>query len=188
MKKKWIAIAAVAAVAAAAVIICTVGKGGLEIERKWVVDKDAIPYDLSAMERFEITQTYLSYEPEVRVRKIVNGGITYYTKTVKEYVNRGGLVRKEDEWYISESEYAEAVAQGLDSTILKTRYQAEVDGLTYAFDIFDGALEGLAYLEIEFESEAAANAFDEPDWIIKDVTDDRRFKNQELAKHGMPEM
>ena len=88
----------------------------------------------------------------------------------------------------TKEEYENTVGKGLDNTIYKKRYQFEVDDLTYAVDIFEGELEGLAYLEIEFESEKLANSFETPDWIIKDVTNDRRFKNQELAQFGMPKI
>ena len=43
---------------------------GLEIEKKWVIDKDKIPYDLSKADCFDIVQTYINYLPEIRVRQI----------------------------------------------------------------------------------------------------------------------
>lgn len=55
-----------------------------------------------------------------------------------------------------------------------------------AIDIFSGELEGLAYLEIEFESEEEANNFKSYDWVIKDVTDDENYKNGHLARYGIP--
>ena len=107
---------------------------------------------------------------------------------LKRWVNSDALVREESDFYITKEEYENTVGKGLDNTIYKKRYQFEVEGLTYAVDIFEGELEGLAYLEIEFESEELANSFETPDWIIKDVTNDRRFKNQQLAQFGMPEI
>lgn len=161
---------------------------GLEIEKKWVIDKDKIPYDLSKADCFEIKQTYINYTPEIRVREIKNNGVVWYMMAIKRYVNDDALTREESDFYITQKEYESTVGKGLDNTIYKKRYQFEVDGLTYAVDIFEGDLEGLAYLEIEFESEELANSFETPDWIIKDVTNDRRYKNQELAQYGMPEI
>lgn len=161
---------------------------GLEIEKKWVIDKDKIPYDLSKADCFEITQTYINYAPEIRVREIKSNGMTWHMMAIKRYVNEEALTREESDFYITKEEYENTVGKGLDSTIYKKRYQFDVDGLTYAVDIFEGELEGLAYLEIEFESEELANSFETPDWIIKDVTNDRRFKNQQLAQFGMPEI
>ena len=161
---------------------------GLEIEKKWVVDKDKIPYDLSKADCFDIVQTYINYLPEIRVRQITHKGHTWYMMALKRWVNSDALVREESDFYITKEEYENTVGKGLDSTIYKKRYQFDVDGLTYAVDIFEGDLDGLAYLEIEFESEELANSFETPDWIIKDVTNDRRFKNQELAQFGMPKI
>ena len=161
---------------------------GLEIEKKWVIDKDKIPYDLSKADCFDIVQTYINYLPEIRVRQITHKGHTWYMMALKRWVNSDALVREESDFYITKEEYENTVGKGLDSTIYKKRYQFDVDGLTYAVDIFEGDLDGLAYLEIEFESEELANSFETPDWIIKDVTNDRRFKNQELAQFGMPEI
>ena len=161
---------------------------GLEIEKKWVIDKDKIPYDLSKADCFDIVQTYINYLPEIRVRQITYKGDTWYMMALKRWVNSDALVREESDFYITKEEYENTVGKGLDNTIYKKRYQFEVDDLTYAVDIFEGELEGLAYLEIEFESEELANSFETPDWIIKDVTNDRRFKNQQLAQFGMPEI
>ena len=74
------------------------------------------------------------------------------------------------------------------NTILKTRYKFFEENQVVAIDVFKGELEGLVYMEIEFANEQEANSYQEPNWIIKDVTNDRRFKNQELAQFGMPEI
>ncbi len=55
-----------------------------------------------------------------------------------------------------------------------------------AIDIFDEQLEGLAYLEIEFENQEEALNFETPDWVIKDVTDDVNYKNGYLARYSIP--
>lgn len=51
------------------------------IEKKWVVNKDKIPYDLSNSEITKIEQTYICFSPEIRVRKINDG--EEYTFAVK---------------------------------------------------------------------------------------------------------
>ena len=159
-----------------------------EIERKWLIDTNDIPYNLEEdTDKYDITQTYINYSPEIRVREIKNNENTYYTMTVKRYINNEALTREEYDFEITKEEYDNTVVKGIDNTINKTRYQINIDGLTYAFDVFHGSLEGLAYLEIEFESENQANRFKEPEWIIKDITNDKSYKNQSLAKFGIPE-
>ena len=56
-----------------------------------------------------------------------------------------------------------------------------------AIDIFHGELDGLAYMEIEFPTLEESLAFDTPDWVIKDVTDDIDYKNGHLARFGIPQ-
>lgn len=161
-------------------------ESGLEIERKWLIDLDNITYDLSEMDKYSITQTYINYSPEIRVRRIEHNGEVFYTMTIKRYINEDALTRDETEFYITEEEYLSIVVRGLDNTILKDRYQLELDSLIYCFDVFHGDLDGLGYLEIEFENEEEANNFVEPSWVIKDITNDRRYKNQSLAQYGIP--
>ena len=38
------------------------------------------------------------------------------------------------------------------------------------------------YMEIEFENTEEANKFETPDWVIKELTYDKRFTNAKLAK------
>jgi adenylate cyclase len=40
--------------------------------------------------------------------------------------------------------------------------------------------------EIEFDSSAAAAAFTPPAWLGPEVTDDRGYKNKQLAIRGLP--
>ena len=40
--------------------------------------------------------------------------------------------------------------------------------------------------EVEFASEEAADAYEAPDWLGPDITEDVRYKNQRLARDGAP--
>ena len=155
-----------------------------EIEKKWLIDKDKIPYDLSNAEVIGIEQTYISFSPEIRVRRINKG--EEYTFAVKTNMTSNGMIRDEMENYITEEEYNNLIKKREGNTIYKTRYQFLDNNYVLAIDIFSGELEGLAYLEIEFENEEQANNFKEPDWVIKDVTGDVNYKNGYLARYGIP--
>jgi len=54
-------------------------------------------------------------------------------------------------------------------------------GLTIELDIYSGDLAGLIVAEVEFASEDEADAFEPPNWFGPEVTDDARYKNQNLA-------
>lgn len=155
-----------------------------EIERKWLINKDNIPFDLSKADKFDIKQTYISFSPEIRVRDINNG--TQHILTIKSDLSVDGLSRTENEYYITEEEYNNFLLKKEGNTIYKTRYQIEENGVIYAVDIFHEQLDGLAYLEVEFENESAAKQFGNPDWVIKDVTDNINYKNGHLARFGIP--
>ena len=156
-----------------------------EIEKKWLIRKEDIPYDLSKAEKYEIVQTYLNFSPEIRVRNINNNE---YVLTVKCDTALKGFVREEHEWLISKEEYENKKKKKEGKTINKTRYRfKDEEEIEMEIDIFSGDLEGLAYLEIEFVNIESANNYLTPSWIIKDVTTDLNYKNGHLAKYGLPD-
>lgn len=157
----------------------------VEIEKKWIIDKENIPYNLSNAEIIEIEQTYICFSPEIRVRKIDGG--KGYTFAVKTNITADGMTRDEFEDNITEEEYNNLIKKREGNTISKTRYQFLDGEYLLAIDIFSGELDGLAYLEIEFENQEEANKFEEPSWVIKDVTSDLNYKNGHLARFGIPE-
>ena len=158
----------------------------VEIEKKWLIDKDSIPFDLSAVQHvIEIEQTYLSFSPEMRLRKYDSG--TSFEFTVKSNLRNNGLARDETNIKITEDEYNDLIKKKEGNTIHKTRYQFLYEGQVIAIDIFHGDLDGLAYMEIEFPDFSSAEKYQTPDWVIADVTDDIRYKNGHLARYGIPD-
>lgn len=156
-----------------------------EIEKKWLIRQSDIPYDLSKADVYEIEQTYISFSPEIRVRKINNKD---FVLTIKCDTPLKGFVREEHEWTITEEDYNALLKKGEGKTIEKTRYRIEdEDGIWHEIDIFKGDFEGLAYMEIEFRSTDEAEKYGQPDWIVKDVTTDLTYKNGHLARFGIPE-
>lgn len=165
--------------------ISEVFEDDVEIERKWLINKDEITYDLTKGETFVFEQTYISFSPEMRVRRINDG--KDYTFTIKTNITEDGMTRDETEFSITEEEYNNLVTKKEGNTIYKTRYQFLEEGEVVAIDIFSGDLEGLAYLEVEFANEEEAKNYNPPSWVIKDVTDDLNYKNGHLARFGIPD-
>ncbi len=157
----------------------------LEIEKKWLVDVDAIPYNLKNADIEHIEQTYICFSPEIRVRRINDG--QRYTFAVKTGITEDGMIRNELEEEIKKEEYESMVVKQEGNTINKTRYQIFDDGYVYAIDIFSGDLTGLAYLEVEFKNKEDATNFQTPSWVKKDVTADLNYKNGHLARFGIPD-
>ena len=157
-----------------------------EIERKWLIDKDKIPYNLkdSNVEVFDIQQTYICFDPEMRVRNYNNG--ESYEYTIKTNMTKNGLVRDETNIDINKKQYDNLIIKKEGNTIHKTRYQFYENKQLVAIDIFHGDLDGLAYMEIEFATIEESKKYKEPNWIKKDITDNINYKNGHLARYGIP--
>ena len=143
----------------------------MEIERKFLVDE--IP-NLEGLEFDEITQAYISINPEIRVRK---RGNRYY-RTEK---GEGAMIREENEWEITKEEYLDGVNHSEGRIIEKKRYCIPYKSHIIELDIYKGKHDGLVVCEIEFESEADAISLEIPKWFGKEITHDIEFRNKMLA-------
>lgn len=160
----------------------------MEIERKWLIDPASVPYALHTLRSIEIEQIYISFAPTIRGRCVNHG--EQYLLTVKTHPDQlpyEELQREEYEFPISASEYANLRRDAKGTVIQKTRYFHPLEnGLTEELDIFHGALDGLAYLEIEFPDTAQALTYPDPSWVLSDVTSNGKYKNSSLALFGKP--
>ena len=155
-----------------------------EIEKKWLIRQEDIPYDLSKADKYEIIQTYINFSPEIRLRNLNN---SEYVLTIKSDTALKGFVREEHEWLITKEEYENLITKKEGNTIYKTRYRfKDENNVEMEIDIFLVYLKGLAYLEIEFSNTESANGYLTPNWVIKDVTTDLNYKNGYLARYGIP--
>jgi adenylate cyclase len=151
-----------------------------EIERKLLVDE--LPGDLDAWSAQRLEQGYLAItdEAEVRVRR---GGDDAWL-TVK---SAPGLSRVEEELPLDAGAFTRLWPLTEGRRVVKVRHTREATpGVVFELDVYEGALAGLATLEVEFASEAAANAWSPPAWAGRDVTGDKAYANQTLAVHGRP--
>ena len=146
-----------------------------EIERKFLVVGDDWRSAVSSSTR--IVQGYLASTPEVTVRVRVRGERAYLTIKGRS----SGISRSEYEFDIPVAD-AEAMLTDLAQgpVIEKTRHLLEVDGHTWELDVFAGANEGLVMAEIELGS--ADEQFTVPSWAGRDVSDDARYYNVNLAR------
>ena len=153
-----------------------------EIERKWLIDKSKIPFNLEECESLRLKQGYISFSPTIRIR---SENDTRFVLCVKTKPAPGSLSRDEFECDITEGDYNTLLTKTEGIIIEKTRYLKKDEyGYLMEIDIFEGALEGLSYMEIEFPSQQEAVLYKTPEWALKDVSCEGRYKNAALAKYG----
>ncbi|MBU3874805.1 CYTH domain-containing protein [Faecalicatena sp. AGMB00832] len=148
----------------------------MEIERKYLIDKQNLPKDLDRYPCRHIEQGYLCTEPVVRIRR---DNDDYFLT----YKSKGHMVREEYNLPLTKEAYEHLKAKTDGRLIVKDRYMIPLqDGLTIELDIFGGDLAPLLLAEVEFPDEAAANAFEPPAWFKEDVTFSSQYHNSTLSK------
>jgi CYTH domain-containing protein len=149
----------------------------MEIERKYLLK--TIPEHLEQYENKKIAQGYLCTSPVVRIRR---SNEDYYLT----YKGAGLMVREEYNLPLTREAYEHLLPKIDGLLIAKTRYLIPLSGgLTAELDLFEGELAPLALVEVEFETEADANAFTAPEWFGEDVTNSGQYHNSYLSQNGL---
>jgi adenylate cyclase len=153
---------------------------GLEIERKFLVDK-GFADGLSG--GFRIKQGYIETVGLTSVRARIKGEEGFLT--IKGALTEDGLSRSEYEYEIPLQD-ADQIVDSLcgDRVIEKTRYELRNGSHLWEIDIFHGKNEGLILAEVELTEVDEDVAI--PGWIVEEVTGDLRFYNSRLAEHPWP--
>ena len=152
-----------------------------EIERKFKVKNP--PPDLGQYPHVEILQGYVSIDENGKEERVRSKDGRFF-HTIKE---GEGMVRTEKEAEITKEQFDELWPRTEGKRIYKTRYKIPHGEEIIELDIYHGELDGLITVEVEFTSEEAANKFVAPDWFGDDVTNDKRYKNKNLAVKGSPQ-
>jgi adenylate cyclase len=147
---------------------------GTEIERKFLVDTEVWrPQDGGT----RITQGYLCSHKERTVRVRLAGEKAMLT--IKGPTD--GLSRSEYEYAIPPADAREILDKLCERPFVdKTRHLVPFAGRNWEVDVFHGDNAGLVMAEIELESADASVEL--PPWAGKEVSDDRRYYNSNLAK------
>lgn len=158
----------------------------LEIERKFLITK--LPDNLEKYDNTTIRQGYVAVAEdgsEMRVRAMS----ATYTLAVKSQLpgNQTGMSRVENEIPIPQSLFAKLWELTQGNRVEKVRFFVPYGEYTIELDIYFGELEGLVTAEVEFENETSANGFVPPIWLGDDITKNKAYKNQNLARFGKPE-
>ena len=148
----------------------------MEIERKYLIEKEQLPADLVSYPFHKIEQGYLCTSPVVRIRRQDDD----YFLT---YKSKGLMAREEYNLPLTQEAYEHLKSKADGLVISKTRYLIpEKNGLTIELDVFHEDYEGLLLAEVEFPSEEAANSYTPPAWFGRDVTFSSDYHNSTLSK------
>lgn len=146
----------------------------MEIERKFLVKE--LPKNLENYDCYQMEQGYLSTEPVVRVRKSNE-------EYILTYKGKGLLIREEYNLPLNQKSY-EHLREKTDGILIqKKRYKIPYQNkYTIELDLFEGELEPLQLVEVEFKTEEEANQFVPPDWFGEDVTFVEKYQNSNLSE------
>ena len=98
------------------------------------------------------------------------------------YKSAGLMSRQEYNLPLDDKSYEHLLTKIDGRLIKKKRYMIPLSSaLTAELDIFEGDLAPLMLVEVEFDSEDAANSFSPPDWFGEDVTFSGKYHNSYLS-------
>lgn len=151
----------------------------IEIERKFLVKY--LPENIEDYPSFEVEQGYLliAKEKEIRIRK--EDGKYFFTVKIGE-----GKKRAEPQIALTADQFNPLWPLTKGLRVYKTRCLIPYGKRIIELNFFHGALRGYKQVEVEFDSEEAAREFIPPDWFGKEVTNDSRHANKNLALNGIP--
>ena len=151
---------------------------GVEIERKFLVKNDDWK-NLGTAVLYR--QGYISSDYQKIVRIRTAGEKAFLTIKSKS----DGIKRMEYEYEIPFADGHELLETLCEPPIVeKTRTKIEWKGFLWEVDEFSGLNTGLVVAEIELPDENTI--FEKPDWIGREVSEDKRYSNSNLIKMPFP--
>ena len=160
----------------------------VEVERKFAVESIPTEIDLATVPNKHLRQGYVAIcadGSETRVRSFDD---ERFELTIK---SPGTIARGEQTMKISQDMFEGLWEQTAGQRVEKRRYYIPHGDVTIELDIYEGDLDGLMTAEVEFagrETEGMVRqaTFTPPEWFGDDISEDTRYKNQNLATQGRP--
>lgn len=161
----------------------------MEIERKYLIRQ--LPDQLSNYPCLEIEQAYLNVKPVIRIRR--QDDLYYLT-----YKGDGMIAREEYNLPLNKASYEHLLHKADGNVMTKKRYliphphpayrtdgadsSTFADSLMIELDIFDAPFAPLMLAEVEFSSQAEADAFIPPEWLGEDVSLHAEYHNSTMSR------
>lgn len=126
-------------------------------------------FDSPTKEILDIYIPALSECPRLRIRK--SGG--RYEITKKQPLSESDASHQVEHTIQLTSEEFAGFSQIEGKRVSKTRHYYAESATTFEVDIFNGELEGLVLVDVEFKDREAKDAFLAPEWFLADVTQEK---------------
>jgi CYTH domain-containing protein len=147
----------------------------VEIERKFLVANDAWRSAICDSEKLRDGLIGEFEGCKVRVRLSENGA------SIAVKGPRFGSRRTEFEYEIPEADAEEMLNTVCGGRhVEKTRHSFPHAGFIWTVDVYEGLLAGIVLAEIELADEE--QAFEKPDWVEQEITNDPRFHKRTLFR------
>ena len=151
-----------------------------EFRRRYLIE--ALPEPLTrASGHLQIFDNYIT-GTRMRIRSVRDPETKGWTWTLQQRLaseTNGPIILKIGEIHLNEAEHT--VLEPFEGNeIRKNRYFHEFDGLSFAFDMYLGALWGLNVASVEFEDEEAFCGYFAPSFAVFDVSGERFFLGENL--------
>lgn len=168
-----------------------------EIERKFLIDPEKIPFELKKLPYQDIVQGYVtSIEKDLtfRLRHILHrnqDGMPLGEEWYQTVKGKGSKIRDEYETRLLREQFTQMWKLCERLTVHKWRYDLptvdyNVKVHSVYLDCFKNELAGLWTLEVEFDTLEDCDKFVAPEWFGQEVTEDFKYTNLTLATNGLP--
>lgn len=168
-----------------------------EIERKFLIDPEKIPFEIKKLPYLDIVQGYVtSIEKDLtfRLRHVLyrnQDGMPLGEEWFQTVKSKGFKIRDEYEIRLLREQFTQMWKLCERLTLHKWRYDLptdyNLDIVSMYLDCYKNKLAGLWTLEVEFDTLEDCDRFIPPAWFGKEVTEDFRYTNLQLAINGLPE-
>ena len=155
--------------------------GNLEIERKFLARQ--LPEGLPRARSSRIVQGYFPLDARILEIRLRRKGSQHFTT----FKAGKGRKRLEVEIKITASQFRALWPLTQAAQLAKRRYKIPWAGHTIDLDAYEGPHRGLVTAEVEFDGQRASRHFKPPRWFGHEITGQRQFTNETLARrHRLP--
>ncbi len=151
----------------------------IEREKRWKLKPNTFIPSENIVDKFLITQTYASYRPDLRIRKITRDNKDEFTHCAKYFIKDGD--REEVEQKISKERYERIFKSINKKPVIKERTVIDIgEGLYAEVDDFQDSDD--IVVEVEFKNKEQKDSFVPPLWFGEEIKSNKSLTYSMFAK------